>query len=57
MPTRSFKRSNDHFYFFKDFLTDDLVIQDETNNESQRKYLGVCRLPEENSLVYVILIF
>lgn len=35
----------------KDFLTDDLVVQDESASESQRKYLGVCRLPEENSLV------
>jgi DNA polymerase lambda len=32
------------------FLTDDLVIQDESVNDSQRKYLGVCQLPIENSL-------
>ena len=31
------------------FLTDDLVVQDE-NSDSQRKYLGVCQLPEPNSL-------
>ena len=34
-----------------DFLTDDLVMQEESISDSQRKYLGVCQLPEENSLV------
>ena len=32
-----------------EFLTDDLSFQDEC--DTQRKYLGVCRLPGENRLV------
>jgi hypothetical protein len=34
----------------QDFLTDDLVTQDDAN-DSHKKYLGVCQLPNENSLV------